>query len=119
MCGQGRRKAPFDNLRKPVKRSLLVIDISCRAIMYLFQIHQLFLLVGVFGRHALEFGNAHAHGHNHIHLHLKDLEKRSLLSTDEPISVTGDHEWQAPGEGDQRGPCPGMSKSRSSNVESY
>ncbi|EME39685.1 hypothetical protein DOTSEDRAFT_91962 [Dothistroma septosporum NZE10] len=26
----------------------------------------------------------------------------------EPISVTGEHEFQPPGEGDQRGPCPGL-----------
>ncbi|KAK4503777.1 hypothetical protein PRZ48_004692 [Zasmidium cellare] len=72
--------------------------------MYLFRIHQLLAVVGVFSRHAL----VGASGHGHHHEHLRDLEKRLLSSSSEPVSITGDHEFQPPGEGDQRGPCPGL-----------
>lgn len=45
----------------------------------------------------------------HHELHEKLREKRLLINDfSKPISVTGDHAWQAPGEGDQRGPCPGL-----------
>lgn len=45
----------------------------------------------------------------HHQMHEKLREKRLLINDfSKPISVTGDHAWQAPGEGDQRGPCPGL-----------
>jgi hypothetical protein len=51
---------------------------------------------------AWAFANLHHPGHSHA-------EKRLLINAfSTPISVTGDHAWQAPGEGDQRGPCPGL-----------
>lgn len=36
------------------------------------------------------------------------LEKRILVDSSQPIDTTGEHAFQAPGEGDQRGPCPGL-----------
>ncbi|KAL1649581.1 hypothetical protein SLS58_001638 [Diplodia intermedia] len=36
------------------------------------------------------------------------LEKRILVDSSKPIDTTGDHAFQAPGDGDQRGPCPGL-----------
>lgn len=36
------------------------------------------------------------------------LEKRILIDSSKPIDTTGEHAFQAPGEGDQRGPCPGL-----------
>lgn len=35
-------------------------------------------------------------------------EKRIIVDPSEPIDITGDHAFQAPGDGDQRGPCPGL-----------
>ncbi|KKY18083.1 putative Chloroperoxidase [Diplodia seriata] len=36
------------------------------------------------------------------------LDKRILVDSSKPIDTTGDHAFQAPGDGDQRGPCPGL-----------
>ncbi|OJD31450.1 oxidase [Diplodia corticola] len=36
------------------------------------------------------------------------LEKRIIVDSSKPIDTTGDHAFQAPGDGDQRGPCPGL-----------
>ncbi|GME23664.1 oxidase [Neofusicoccum parvum] len=35
-------------------------------------------------------------------------EKRLIQDITKPIDTTGEHAFQAPGEGDQRGPCPGL-----------
>jgi hypothetical protein len=35
-------------------------------------------------------------------------DKRVLVDVDKPIDITGKHAFKAPGQNDQRGPCPGL-----------
>lgn len=73
--------------------------------MYALKIPLLLSLVGSFGRDVLAFSAAY---HSH-HAHVGHPHKRLLLSSSSgPISVTGEHVYQSPAAGDQRGPCPGL-----------
>jgi hypothetical protein len=46
-------------------------------------------------------------------------DKRFILDTSKPISVSGKHAFQAPGEKDQRGPCPGLNALANHNYISH
>ncbi|PPJ54668.1 hypothetical protein CBER1_06012 [Cercospora berteroae] len=87
--------------------------------MYLFRVQLLTALVSLLPRNAWAFSNLQHNGHVHAGLHEKRL--LGLLEglgglgggggpggSGAAIEVTGEHEWQAPGPGDQRGPCPGL-----------
>ncbi|KAF7195117.1 Dothistromin biosynthesis peroxidase dotB [Pseudocercospora fuligena] len=70
--------------------------------MYTTRLSSLASLLGLLCCSALAISSPH-HG---AHQHIRHPEKRLLVNTfKEPISVTGDHAFQPPGEGDQRGPC--------------
>ena len=76
--------------------------------MYTGQIQSLLVVFGLLGPCVVASLGPHHHDHLHdLHLNLPD--KRLLLDDfSEPISITGEHEFRPPGEGDQRGPCPGL-----------
>ncbi|CAK4032224.1 Aromatic peroxygenase [Lecanosticta acicola] len=73
--------------------------------MFLFKAQLAATIVGLVSREVLAFGRSN--DLHHVHERLR--EKRLLINSfSEPISVTGEHAFQPPGEGDQRGPCPGL-----------
>lgn len=84
-----------------VATTLLTFSLSKRALAHRHQHHS----------------NVAARGHTH-----HDLDKRLLISSlDDPVdvSMSGDHAWRAPGEQDQRGPCPALSTSPDNEAPGY
>ncbi|KAF2767032.1 Cloroperoxidase [Teratosphaeria nubilosa] len=65
----------------------------------------LLVCTGIFGSQARALSSLHTPGHAH-HAH---HEKRIFINSfSKPVDISGEHAFQAPGAGDQRGPCPGL-----------
>lgn len=77
--------------------------------MHFFRFQLLAVLASPLTHNALAFSNLH-HGSQHQHnAHQPGKRLLGLFNSDDgPIEVSGEHEWRAPGPGDQRGPCPGL-----------
>lgn len=123
MCDRlGRYKRVLEYRGTPVEFDLLVsfpiVGVLC--MMYTSGVHLLAAYGGLFVQSVSGFSNLH-HAAGHVHLGhpekrilglpvLDSLLDLPLSSNDGPIEVTGDHEWRAPVEGDQRGPCVRLSR---------
>ena len=111
MCSARQVQACLEDRKTPVEFVLLVIVIDVDKM----HIHLLATSTGLFVQSAFAFSNLHhAAGHVHSgHVEKRLLDLSSLVdsldlplgSNGGPVEVTGDHEWRAPVEGDQRGPC--------------
>ncbi|KAI5361286.1 Putative chloroperoxidase [Septoria linicola] len=77
--------------------------------MHFFRFQLLAVVASSLTHDVLAFSNLH-HGSQHQHIaHQPEKRLLGLFNSDDgPIDVSGEHEWRAPGPGDQRGPCPGL-----------
>jgi hypothetical protein len=50
---------------------------------------------------------------------LYQKEKRFIVDSSKPIETSGKHAFQAPGQSDQRGPCPGLNALANHNYISH
>lgn len=113
MCSPRQVHVHLEDVKTPVKfvHFVIVLDVDR---MYTAGGHLLAASAGLFVQSVLGFSNLH-HAAGHIHcghvekrllgLPLLDSLNLPLRSNGGPVEVTGDHEWRAPVDGDQRGPC--------------